>query len=198
MDSVSFYIQCLDRFGPEARAVGWQDRNRQRCRFKVFCDYYDFDNKMVLDVGSGLGDFYDYLKQLNYSVDYRGIDACEALVSCAKTCYPSAFFEHSMLDHYFSDQLFDCVVASGTFSYKELDPIKRFKHNLQSAYQLTGDCFLFNFLSTEWPAKDRFDRFYYYDKQFVQDSCECLVPRPKSVRLVTDYLDGDVTVVVEK
>ncbi len=198
MDSVSFYTKCFHQFGPEARAVGWQDRYRQRRRFQIFCDYYNFDNKSVLDIGSGLGDFYDYLKQLRYLVDYIGIDSCEVLVKSARLCYPLAFFEYTRLDQYNPDRLFDCVVASGTFSYKALDPIKFLKFNLQYAYQLTKSCFLFNFLSTKWPLSNQFNRFYYYDMQMVQDICDQLLPKPQFVKLITNYLDGDVTVIIEK
>ncbi|KKU75665.1 MAG: hypothetical protein UY00_C0036G0015 [Candidatus Wolfebacteria bacterium GW2011_GWA1_47_6] len=81
---LSFYDQHIDEFGSGPRAVGWSDTKSQETRFAAMCKVGDLDNRSVLDVGCGLGDFYIYLKDRYQGVEYTGIDINPRYIEQAK------------------------------------------------------------------------------------------------------------------
>jgi SAM-dependent methyltransferase len=197
-DVITFYKKRVDRYGPDPRAVGWKDRYRQRIRFQTFCNAHNFSKKSVLDVGCGLGDFYHYLKFLKMECSYSGIDPCEPMIQWARDAYPATQFNVSWLEGYSSTVLSDSVVASGTFSLRMPNHIQYILRQIQSAYQLARDVFIFNILTVDIAIKDRIDYFYYYDPELVESYCESLIPTPQSIDIITGYLDGDATIVIRK
>ena len=49
--------------------VGWGSKKTQNIRFENIYKYFKKENFSVLDVGCGLGDFYDFLKKKKLSLN---------------------------------------------------------------------------------------------------------------------------------
>ena len=54
--AIDYYGPRLQRYGPTAEAVGWNNREKQELRFRVLCEIASLNGRSVLDVGCGLGD----------------------------------------------------------------------------------------------------------------------------------------------
>ena len=58
-----YYEASLTKFKSGSNAVNWKDKKTQELRFEKLCEVGNLKNKKVLDVGCGLGEFYNYLKK---------------------------------------------------------------------------------------------------------------------------------------
>jgi SAM-dependent methyltransferase len=198
MDSNSFYAHCFKQHGISSLSVGWKSKSRQRDRFNIFTRYTEFDYKSVLDIGSGLGDFYDHLKRNKKNCRYTGIDSCGVLVNAAQASFPLATFRHTSLDEFDPIHPFDIVVASGTFSFKLRDHLEQFFSNLQTAYRHANSVLMFNFLTEDFPQELKYPCFYYYNPDEVYQLCHRMSPAPIQVAFISDYMKGDCTAVLIK
>lgn len=102
-----FFQDTLKEHKDGPLAVGWKSKESQEIRFKVFNEIGELKGKSILDVGCGLGDFYNYLKDVNYT----GVDIVPEMLVAAKKKYPLARF----LDKIPNEE-FDYVFESGIFN----------------------------------------------------------------------------------
>lgn len=65
----------------------------QRMRFENFVVHHDLAGSRILDVGCGVGDFYDHLKRRGIGCGYLGVDIAEQMVSRCRERFPEASFE---------------------------------------------------------------------------------------------------------
>ena len=52
-----------DKLLPNYRKLGWGSKKSQDLRFKILIDRWNLENKSILDIGCGFGDFYFFLKK---------------------------------------------------------------------------------------------------------------------------------------
>ena len=121
---ISYYEDLFEEHGYHYRALDWKDPKGQKLRYSVLFSIISLFSKMkdisILDLGSGLGHFYGYLKDnkllKHYRIDYTGYDISPKLVEAAKREYPEAKFEvKDILEGYFTKR-FDYVVCCGAFN----------------------------------------------------------------------------------
>ena len=93
---------------------------------------YVKDKDKVLDLGCGVGQFYEFLKDKD--IEYRGVDISENLIEIAQKKYKQASFQVAdALNLPFPDNYFDKVYAiallhnipSGEFREKLIKEVKR-------------------------------------------------------------------------
>ena len=78
-----YHSERLSKYGQNVRSL-WGSTESQRIRFKILAEMGDFNNKSVLDVGCGFGDFYTFLREQNiHPAKYCGIDISENYVKNA-------------------------------------------------------------------------------------------------------------------
>ncbi len=65
----------------------------QRMRFENFVVHHDLIGSRILDVGCGVGDFYDHLKRRGIACDYHGVDIAEQMVGRCRERFPETRFD---------------------------------------------------------------------------------------------------------
>lgn len=88
---------------------------RRDIRFKVLTEIGDFRGKRILDLGCGIGDFYQYLQDHNIDCEYTGYDINQNIVQLAKERFPDINFEvKDILEEEFPK--FDYIVSTSSFN----------------------------------------------------------------------------------
>jgi len=189
---LSFYDQHIDEFGSGPRAVGWSDTKSQETRFAAMCKVGDLDNRSVLDVGCGLGDFYIYLKDRYQGVEYTGIDINPRYIEQAKALYLDAHFEVADFGAYESGP-FDYICASGVFAVKIPNYREGYFGQIKKMVKMARKGVSFTMLNEKNHPND--ETYAAYSAEKVKNFCLTLAD--DSI-LVQDYLPHDFTVVIRK
>ena len=119
-----YYDEKLSKYKSGPKAVNWRNKKSQLLRFKKICEIGNFNNKKILDVGSGLSHFYDYLKNKKLNFKYIGVDISKNMIleSTKRIKNKNAnFYCLNILD--LDDKLIyklksDYVINSGLFTVK--------------------------------------------------------------------------------
>ena len=91
----------------------WSHRRTQRLRFEAFLLHHDLRGSSVLDVGCGLADFYEHLRQRGTPVDYTGYDLSPEMIRRCRARYPGLRFQAGDFLTFDPDERFDFTVAFG-------------------------------------------------------------------------------------
>lgn len=158
---VQRYSKRYKKFGYSPKSLGW-DKGKQDIRFDILTSQYNFNNKLILDIGCGFGDLNRTLAKKAVSYNYVGIDLVDVILSEAQRRYKNRninFIKANFLD-FISNLEFDYAVASGIFNYKlrNQNNYDFIKAVIEKALNLTKDGLAFDFLS------DKVD--YQLDKTF--------------------------------
>jgi SAM-dependent methyltransferase len=188
---IEYYTGLFLRHGAGPRAVDWGTGESQATRFKVLCGVGPLQNTSVLDVGSGLGDLYGYLRSAGVNVQYTGYDITPALLEAARARFPEGrFIERNIVDLPERElaPTWDYVIASGIFYLRRLDPDAYLRDMVRRLSRLARLGMAFNTLSARAPEKSPAE--YYADPAMVVGTCLDLTPR---VVLRHDYMPHDFT-----
>jgi RimJ/RimL family protein N-acetyltransferase len=189
--NVQFYSGLLDQHGVDVHALAWGSRQSQRLRFRVLAECANLEGTSVLDVGSGLGDFYDWLNESHITVDYTGIDLTPRMVESACQRFPEVRFKVGSL-HQFGpawDTCYDFVFASGIFARRQADPVGFLHATVSKMFGLCAKAAAFNSLSNWSPVKDEGE--FHADPLETLAFCRTLTPW---IVLRHDYHPRDFTV----
>ncbi|HEY5038650.1 MAG TPA: class I SAM-dependent methyltransferase, partial [bacterium] len=130
--------------------VGWQTAESQRIRFETLADVERLEGAKILDVGCGLGAFWDYLKHQKITVDYTGVDLFPNVIREAKRMNPDARFEaRNLIRQPFMPRSFDFSFLSGVFNVKVRDNLEYMRVLLASVLKQTKKAVAFNLLNAE-------------------------------------------------
>ena len=176
-----YYLERMREHGIDsARSVGWTEYlqvilfeklSRLFSPLNLHCKY------TLLDVGSGLGDLVQYLREHGYAnLVYHGIDIMPGMVRASRKKYPGTNFRQA--DFYSRDfnESYDFIVCSGA-----LNIIVDRGHSgqegyvlnfIRKMYDLSARGCAFNLLCQD--GKDFFPedrRFFYTDKSRVLEDC---------------------------
>ena len=164
------------------KAVSWGGKESQEIRFKVLGEIGDIAGKSVLDVGCGLGDLYNYLKDRN--VGYTGCDIVPEMVEAARKKYPEAKF----IDK-FPNQKFDYVFESGIFNLETENWMIETNSMIYKMFEMANIGIGINFLSSL--SLNQKENSHYANPldviQFI-----CLLTNKWSLR--HDYKQNDFTI----
>lgn len=174
---IRHYECCLINNTDQAQQVGWKDKKSQFLRFQILSEIADLNNKSILDVGCGLGEFYNYLNLHRINVKYHGIDLSDKFIEKAKSLYPDGHFEQSdILTKY--NKKFDYIISSGIFNVKNDLTMSYFtiyiKKTIKKMYDLCIQGVAFNMITTYVDFK--VDSLYYSDPCKVFKFCKKITP----------------------
>lgn len=115
MDNNAFFRKFYAHFGAgtpdgRAKAVAWEDRKTQFLRFEIAAS--EMQSGSLMDVGCGLGDFAEYLKEFKPDIRYYGIDKYPMFAAIAK----ASGLEVREMDLYDLDEKFDYIYSGGVFT----------------------------------------------------------------------------------
>ena len=166
LNIIDRYKIRLDKFGPGIKSLASGTEDRRLLRFKQLETLGDLNNCKILDLGSGLGDFYNYLILKGYNIEYVGYDISPDLVQIAKKNFPKARFEVRDIQQDNILETFDYVVSSQTFNYKlsNEDNYELVKSCLIKSLQVAKKGICFDFL-TKYVDFEENHLFYYQPEQ---------------------------------
>lgn len=191
---IMFYDKKVKRYGDEICSVAWGSRRSQRRRFEVLTQIADLNGASVLDIGCGLGDFYNWLIRRYKKICYTGIDITDSMIDIASSKYKKAKFEiKNILDLKRSSGFYDYVFASGIFNRKVQGHEKYVKSVIRHMFHLAKKGMAFNVMSSKADFKNMSE--YYADAGEILDFCLTL---SRKVILRHDYMTHDFTVYLYK
>lgn len=188
-----FFNACLQIYGKNSpHALSWSDRKSQILRFEVLSQEFDLEGSSILDVGCGLGDFWEYLNERYQHITYTGIDITEALVEQACEKYPEGrFLTRDVFD--IPNDSYDYVFASGIFAYNLPDCERKYLEIIRKMYDTCRRGIGFNMLNYDYHEIDEF--FMAFDPEDMRRKVNALGGKTK---LVQDYLPQDFTIFISK
>jgi SAM-dependent methyltransferase len=175
------------RLGGNAEKVGWSSGHGQAVRFEVLDRVGDLDNASILDVGSGLGDFYGYLEKYHKNFHYLGIDLMPEFTIKAQIRFPNAVFKNIELTDIEGN--FDYVVCSGALNTKIPDYKDTYFSMIEKMYSLSKIASAFNFLDIRHHDND--SDFAAFHPKDILEFCRSFAH--KAV-LVDGYIKWDATI----
>lgn len=192
-----YYLPKLKNEQSEAGCLGWENQRAQELRFKIL-ERVIFSQASVLDVGCGLGNLYDYLKNQGYEFEYTGVDILPEMIYRAKEKNPQLEFicGNIFIDDLFGSRKFDIVYASGIFNI-ELGNNEDFLCSaLRKFVALSNKFVVFNLLHNR---SKTMEAGYYYQNP---DTVKRLLAHMKNmifknVIFIDDYLDNDFSTILE-
>lgn len=172
-------------------ALGWTNRNDQLARFNALLNIQDLNNHTILDVGCGTGDFLELINRSNVNCDYTGIDQFKGFIELAAEKYKTQSNACFLMGDFSGADLgvYDYIIASGTFNYKNNNPHFIYK-TIAHFFSLCKISFSFNLLDTI-AMPDGY--LMTYTKNDILEFCKKLSP---NVILKDDYLEGEFTIIM--
>jgi RimJ/RimL family protein N-acetyltransferase/SAM-dependent methyltransferase len=192
--TVAYFTERAEQFGNDVRTLNWGSKASQEQRFAVLANIGDLNNKSILDVGCGLGDFYGWLEKQHIKTDFYGIDITAKLIEMASERFPSATFEAGGLINqpHFAHEI-DFVFASGIFCLRQDKPFQYMSEMISIMFKLCRIGIAFNSLSIWSPEQDVGE--FYADPLETIAFCKTLTPW---VALRHDYHPRDFTIYMYK
>lgn len=207
-----YYEELLEKYGDDYKALDWKSKESQEIRFYVLLDVISYiaEHKTIsiLDVGCGIGHFYDFIKKNGFleklNIKYTGIDISQKSIDFAKKKHADVEFKAVDLIHDKFERSFDIVIASGAFNIKmtDVDVHKEsIRQMLSRMYKMAGSALAVNFLGraalylmeADMDAKE--DKFVYFPEEEILLWTKALAER---YVLRRDYHPGDFTVYMLK
>lgn len=173
------------------KQVGWNSKKSQWKRFEKLAEIGNLNNKIILDVGCGRGDFVRFCRKKNIRFrSYTGVDI-----------YKYKFIRENKRIHFFvadillekSIHQYDYVIASGLFNLKANQKLT--KPMIKRCFSLCRKGFAFNLPSDTTAKKFRNPVVVYYGAYAMLKYCKALC---KHTRLIQGYLPHDFTVYMVK
>lgn len=180
----SRYRARLEQHGANSAALATGTPERQEIRFGVLAGVGDLDGARVLDLGCGLGDFYQFLLQRGIRPQYTGYDITPEFVGHAKARFPEAHFEVRDVQTEGIPEKFDYVVSSQTFNNRlaHEDNMKVMQDVLRIGYEASEKGMAIDMFTSYVDFRE--DRLFYYSPEEVFRFCKTLTKR---VLLRHDY-----------
>ncbi|MDA3809511.1 MAG: class I SAM-dependent methyltransferase [Spirochaetaceae bacterium] len=195
----NYYESNLNEDLPDYQILGWESREAQFQRFQVLTDNVEIDGNKILDVGCGLGNLLEHLKELHEEPDYTGVDILEHMIEKAKKTHPDFDFRHLDIfagDH-FEENHFNTIYSSGIFNINMGNNHDFLKNAMKLFMKLADKYVVFNLLHYNSPDRD--ETYYYFSPDCVVKIIEEMNNKSlKSIKIIEHYLKNDFTIILEK
>jgi SAM-dependent methyltransferase len=193
------YQDAVEQFGATFDATLWRSRESQMLRFKTFCNFVDFGNMSILDVGCGIGDFAHYLIESGVSFSrFHGIDAIQEMIESARNrdMHNCTFETVDVVTDHESMQGYDWLTFSGTLNAMEQGNAIEL---IEAAFSACTCGVAFNFLSNQSgrsPSDEDLHPATRFDTPALLSHAFSLTPL---VDFTQTYLTGhDATIILRK
>ncbi len=188
----SFYNGALQMHGDRPESLRWTAKG-QILHYESLLDINSsIKGKKILDYGCGKGDFYQFLKDRNISVEYTGVDINEKLISLARQKFPECRFRVFDVEGDELNEDFDYIFLCGVFNLKVEGLEETIKNTLIKLFKHCRIALAFNALSAHNPKKD-FELHYVSPEKMFEFAVKNLSP---FVTLKHDSIPYDFTMFV--
>lgn len=181
--------------------VQWGSTESQKIRFQYLSKLFEedkTDNITLLDVGCGLAHLYDFILEKNYdNIRYSGLDIQRDFIEFASKKHPNCNFINQSLFEFESDQKYDYLVASGTFSVTVPDEnMKKFlEESIEKMFTLCNKGIAFNLLTTKMPSEYIGTTETHFNPVEILEMCFKLTSQ---INLYHSYKPNDFTILMYK
>ena len=186
----SRFNKKFEEFGDDPKSVGWDNKRNQNLRFANATRLIDFKNNSIVDIGCGLGDFYNFLisKNIIKKEKFTGLDLNSNFIKLCKHKYPDANFKISnfLLDENIIEKA-DIFTMFGllNINFKEIDNYDYSRIMIKKGFLLCKKFFIFDMLSFyNDTLYEKEDFVFYYKPEKILEFCLKLTPH---VSLIHDY-----------
>ncbi len=188
-----FYLKFLNENNRRgAKALGYHNELRQEIRFEVLSQIITKDDVTILDVGCGLGDLYEFLKNQKRTFKYTGIDIVEESIETAKKRFPEADFRVFDFSHELNEE-FDFVLASGALTFMVENYKDVYFGMIERMFKMAKIGVAFNMLDQKLVEQD--ETYATYSPTEIYDYCRTFAEK---IILRHDYFPDDFTVYLYK
>jgi len=202
----SYYSPFTKAFKPDdSRYVSWLTKNNQDLRFFQLIDNIEFSFNSVLDVGCGVGDFWEYVNGVGHCnvKSYKGIDILPEMIEGAKSKFNYIEDRFECIDVFDYFDTHDYCVSTGAISvrlFENDEEQKSYGYNfIDKLYSLTNKAFAINFLTDYTDERVKTNDLFYYSPELMYTYCKM---NYGNVKLISDYGDGlnedDCVIIVYK
>jgi len=156
MDNVvTIYSSLIKKYDlGNPKCLGWGSKESQVFRYKVF-DYLNINKtSSILDVGSGFGDYYEYLSDKGFSGNYLGVEIVDEFYhySCSK--HGNELFKNINFLEFESALYFEFIIGSGLFWIDSPSWEHTYLKTLEKMFFMSKKGIAFNLLSPHTPIKN--------------------------------------------
>jgi ubiquinone/menaquinone biosynthesis C-methylase UbiE len=179
-----------------AERVGWGSVDSQEKRFRVLTEIGNLDDDSILDVGCGLGAYFDYVHKKHSNLSYTGIDINLNMIQEAQQRHSDVEFIHANIiadTHTLNDRKFDYVFLSGALNLSADNHHDTIESIMKEMFILANKGVAINFLSV---FSDYLTPGEYYCNPV--DILQLAFSITKKVVLRHDYMPHDFTIYLYK
>lgn len=193
-----YYEPRLCENSSDHAVLGWENREAQLARFGVLLSNVRLEGKSLLDLGCGLGNLLEFIKQNGKKVQYTGVDILEDMILSARRKNPDAEFVLGdvFTEDLFSENSFDVVYSSGLFNLNLGNNREFLPFAFKRILSLAGETVVLNFLHKRSSSQE--EGFFYYHPDEVIGLVKPLLKQEASVQLEEEYLPNDFTIIIHK
>jgi len=175
--------------------VLWPSRASQLLRFRTLAEIDDLNDKTILDVGCGFGEFYYWLVERGVQLkDYVGIDLHPDVIRQAREAHPELKLSCTdILENDFQPDELDYVIASGLFNVELDDWDERTGLILDEMFRISKMGVSVNFLKPEAHYKN--PKSHYVK---IADAANLAERYTNRYIIRCDYKDNDFTLYLHK
>ncbi len=193
---LDYYNSKIELYGNNShQTLGYVSAENQVIRYMVLNDFGEIENKHILDLGCGFGDFSYFLKKKEIEFTYTGLDLNPSFIQKAKEKYPTLNFQvSSLFDYQGADP--DVIFASGIFGLlldTELNSRAYMLNTVKEMYKRSKRGIAFNLLNKQGhPAEKNICTFDVHD---IHKELEKITTK---LTIRQDYLVHDFTIYMYK
>ncbi len=190
----NFFNEKTEQNGYSIKSLDWGSKRTQQIRFHIFTEIASLENKSVLDVGCGFGDFFDFLNTtLGLNIRYTGVDISSKIVAQAKERNPEL---HILKLDILSEEIekHDYVFGSGIHNIKVEKNNELLEKMLSRMFELCNCGVATNMINKTY-ENSLAEHIFGYELSTVMGMCKKLTPY-SVVR--QDYLPNDFTLYLYK
>lgn len=122
--NLEYFSRTLEQFVDEHQAVAQSKLSHQK-RFEKILELGDFSHHSLLDVGCGIGGFYEFLKERGINCRYTGVDINPGMIAAARERNPEIkeqFLVRDIIEEKL-DSPFDYVISIGPLNLRFADDL---------------------------------------------------------------------------
>jgi len=180
----------------DAERVGWGSADSQEKRFSVLTEIGDLDNDTILDVGCGLGAYFNYIHNAYPNLSYTGVDINPNMIQEAQQKHSDIEFIHTDItsdSHALNDRKFDYVFLSGALNLSTDKHHDTIENIMKEMFALANKGVAANFLSlfSDYLTPGE----YYCNPENILQTAFSIT---KKITLRHDYMPHDFTIYLYK
>ena len=159
LNTIARYRNRLHEHGFSEKTLGW-DKGKQELRYNALLKHIPKNITSIVDVGCGLADGYEYLRELINDIQYVGIDIVPEFIDRCKERYPELLFYCSDYKTVKLNSNYEALIASGILNYNDVVNYQLIEELLQYCVDSKISYLAFDLLTYNVNFKNK-DNFYF-------------------------------------